>query len=101
MAVLMCHTHRYFATALRMLTDGAYRRLAKARMPDEQRQRELYFERSDPREQDYNAAMRFLFEQHDALRAEAGTEPLRVPELCDAYEHGGECNRRVNLTFSQ
>jgi hypothetical protein len=51
----------------------------------------LFFDRQSPREQDYVAAFRFLFSQHDALISEGSTTPLRVPELCAQGAYARAC----------
>ena len=50
-----------------------------------------FFNRESPREQDYVAAFRFLFAQHDALVNGGMTTPLRVPELCAQGAYARPC----------
>ena len=85
------HSERdYFRTAVRTIGDAAFRREQKDRMVRLD-WGQLLFDRNGQRERDYVAAFRFLFAGHNALVAEGGHDPLRVPELCSQGSYAQVC----------
>ena len=79
-----------WAGQVRMIGDERFRVEQKAKMIGLDLDA-LFFDRQSPREQDYVAAFRFLFSQHDALISEGSTTPLRVPELCAQGAYARAC----------
>ena len=72
---------------VRLIGDQRFRAEQKAKMAGINLDT-TFFNRESPREQDYVVAFQFLFAQHDVLRNDGTTTPVRVPALCaqGAYE---------------
>eukprot|EP01047_Picozoa_sp_COSAG01_P002943 COSAG01_NODE_83_length_27807_cov_20.014581_4_plen_98_part_00 len=90
---MVAHNEReYFATAVRMLTDDAFRLGLKARI-SESRILRHEFARDNPREFDYVAAFRYLLDNHDSVKG-SSAPTLAISELCDIGAYTRNCSSR-------
>ena len=89
-AATVTSEREYFRAAVRVITDGTFRAEQTALMVAKDWGK-LFFDRASPRELDYVAAFKYLFDQHDSLAADGSNAPFRVPELCASGAYNRPC----------